>query len=829
MHVIIAFSYPHTVDDFYFHLSKIEELMERKGSISMSIIHLMPFGPPRIGKTSVKDRLAGKKPKGEPARKEHDRIVHPDVKHCSKSTGAADDTIRLYVEQSSSATYRVEEKWVEYDFDEEVISVIKGLESLVKTTDEREFHSDSQLMISTEDMQTQIELPQTDRLGEEQAATPQHSLHSSEKVNPAVGDDEKFKEYIDPFQPVADAFNNENSSKVKALVENSLTIHFTDTGGQPEFQEIIPMLVAGPSLFLLIFNLATKLDHTYEVRYDAVDEEIEPYMSSFTVQSVMLQCLASIACIGTQVGKTRPKVLFIGTHLDLLTDSDSQLRQISKQLWDAITGLKLGDLVIRNERHQIIFAVDNYDQSNENAFDAIRKKVTKDKELYKVDLPVPFVLLDFYLRQPKECRLDEKTCSRILKRFGLKMEELERFLKKEMNKTAVDICDPKLLAEAVRVLSNKQIPPETELLMHALMELNEKSHKRNQVISMKQFKTIATKCNVTSDSELKEALWTLHHLLGTIRHFPDVPELADTVITDQQLFFDVHTKLITRTFQRRSNSCCDRFLDEGFFTRHDLDKVWEQEKAHLTSDQLVALLQHLHILAPVKREDGSCEYFLPCVLKHARNAEAPKQPFSTPHKQIVDPLLVSFGFGFTPNGMFSGLLAFLMKYNKDGLTMELRTNQLFRDQASFLVKRHIYLMITAFPEYICFTLTHPENETVNTSGICTTVKRAIETGLNELGSRLNYNEEDAMPVFGFKCTCENPEPTHFTEYSSNPVCSLTQTSCNPPSSYSKWFEGKTMVIVFDSHITLLYFIADGASSRISTVQSRSVIQTLTGE
>ena len=104
-----------------------------------------------------------------------------------------------------------------------------------------------------------------------------------------------------------------------------------------------------------------------------------------------------------------------------------------------------------------------------------------------------------------------------------------------------------------------------------------------------------------------------------------------------------------------------------------------ERKAHLTGEQLVVPLQHLHILAPIVQEDGTRGYFLPCVLKHAT------QQCSNTDSSIADPLLVSFACGFKPNGMFSGLLAYFLQCNAQsyGLKIELR-KELFRDQASFL-------------------------------------------------------------------------------------------------------------------------------------------------
>ena len=200
----------------------------------------------------------------------------------------------------------------------------------------------------------------------------------------------------------------------------------------------------------------------------------------------------------------------------------------------------------------------------------------------------------------------------------------------------------------------------------------------------------------------------------------------------------------------------------------------------------MALLQHLHILASSVDEDGTRGYFLPCVLRHASQCSAV-------HNLIVDPLLVSFACGFTPNGMFCGLLVFFLQYN--GLNVKICKKQLYRDQASLYVKPFISLTIKAMPKYIRFSL-HQQCDTVNTSGICATVKVVIEKGLNEVASRLNY-KINAEPRFGFECTCGNQNPTHFTEYSCNPWCKSTEVYCKIPSfGFTKWFhKGEIMYII----------------------------------
>ena len=92
-----------------------------------------------------------------------------------------------------------------------------------------------------------------------------------------------------------ESIKHKDTSKVEKLLKDTLTIFYTDTGGQPEFQEVLPALVAGPTIFVLMFNLAKCLGARYTVTYRTSNEESNSYMSSFTVKNVFMQCLSSIA------------------------------------------------------------------------------------------------------------------------------------------------------------------------------------------------------------------------------------------------------------------------------------------------------------------------------------------------------------------------------------------------------------------------------------------------------------------------------------------------------------------------------------------------------
>ena len=152
---------------------------------------------------------------------------------------------------------------------------------------------------------------------------------------------------------------------VQSLFVRTFTIYFRDCGGQPEFHEVLPALVPHSTLFFLVFNLSEPLETQYKVTYKtSIGKVSHPYVSSFTVKQVLLQCLASISSIGKyskpqmnkvklmfiwlwkslvkclrkKVKMTISKVIIIGTHKDKLGDADDKVFHINNQFENELKG-----------------------------------------------------------------------------------------------------------------------------------------------------------------------------------------------------------------------------------------------------------------------------------------------------------------------------------------------------------------------------------------------------------------------------------------------------------------------------------------------------------
>ena len=68
-----------------------------------------------------------------------------------------------------------------------------------------------------------------------------------------------------------------------------------------------------------------------------------------------------------------------------------------------------------------------------------------------------------------------------------------------------------------------------------------------RTMSLVMCEEIAGKLRI-NPKELQDALWFLHHYIGTILYYPDIESLKDTVICDIQVVFDSASNLIKNTF-----------------------------------------------------------------------------------------------------------------------------------------------------------------------------------------------------------------------------------------------------------------------------------------
>jgi len=110
----------------------------------------------------------------------------------------------------------------------------------------------------------------------------------------------------------------EQSSGSEALMQVEL-VQITDTGGQPQFHEVLPAFLRGTTICIFVQKLSECLDAHPQVEY--YDENgiaiCTPYRSPKTNLQILKHCIRTMQSFRCQKGRGKaPKLVFIGTYKD---------------------------------------------------------------------------------------------------------------------------------------------------------------------------------------------------------------------------------------------------------------------------------------------------------------------------------------------------------------------------------------------------------------------------------------------------------------------------------------------------------------------------------
>ena len=530
-----------------------------------------------------------------------------------------------------------------------------------------------------------------------------------------------------PIEVFRDAFRKK-WSKLKNLDADHWTLYLTDTGGQPEFQELLPILVCGPSLFFLVFRLDLDLNSRYKVEYiKSSGESIVPYESGHTMQETLLQNLATIASTsivrivdGERVD-ILPSVFFVGTHKDLV--SDEQLRRIDSTLQGVVKrteAYREGMVQFASKSH-LILAVNNLSEGDEDVQQvrAAVERIGSQGDKYRVKTPFSWHMF-----------------SNILQRTNA------------------------------------------------------------PVLEYNQCYETAQQCGIGTRDEMNDALQFLHENVGVIRYYHDVEELREYVIKELRYLFDIITDLLvaTFTFDRTSPSLWKLFAKKGIFPL-DVFKKLARSTEFLPPSKLVALLQHLNIVALLKKDGASSQYFIPCVLAHFEGSQSSTSDTTV---SCVPPLLVTFESGYCPKGLFGAVAVYLLQ-NKMNSELEwgLEQEEIYQNQITFFVGPCNCFRLKVLPTFLSVqlcALPGVSTRRIPLPSVCNEVRRSIDSAVSEVSKALHCSRR-AAHSFGFFCpddvdANQPPHPATVTYLHGEPFnlkCPITQNRFDLPEGCQVWF------------------------------------------
>ena len=517
----------------------------------------------------------------------------------------------------------------------------------------------------------------------------------------------------------------------------SVPLQVIDTGGQPEFHEMLPALITGPAINLLVFKLTESLNDGYNITYRLPSGNSKPYKTSLTHEEMIFRSLSSIACltygtIGWNIGeelvkdKSESAAFLIGTHRDLV--DQEKVTTINKDLSDKLKSsdeLYGENLVQFHSGDQAIFTLDTINDKDE--IEHLQKALNQviDKRFHEVIVPTSWYVFSMKLRKRKAAVLTKTFCIKIANECGV----------------------PK------------------ESFMSALWYL----HHRVGVL--------------------------MH--FPEVEGLRDIVIIQIQVIFDRITKLITHQFTFSELGHAAASS---DFSDRGIFTEETLVKLATRKGDPLTPTRVVSLLQCLHIVAHLnikgKRKRLEKSYFMPCALRPFILGTA-----SSAHvvsDLCAPPLLVWFECGYTPVGVFCCLVVYLLEIT-DGPQWSLVGQRHYRNKIKFSVGQNFdEVSLIAYPTYIEVRVERRHHIPEPLGQLCSTILATLDSAIETVIRSLHYSCH-SQHLFGSYCSsCPSSCPPHpaVKHYPNSFVlkCVLYDQTCVIPDN-SLWFNKVICVYV----------------------------------
>ena len=479
----------------------------KKYGLTIKLRHakILICGPSEAGKTSFSRLLRNKK--------------HKDK---YKTTPVA-DAKQLLVSVKVNVT---DTSWIDLDSELEIQQLRQRYKHEISKNPNLNYDSsDNPLYEGQSKVQSGINESQASKLSE--------SIFDVNSPSDACLEDTSFLGDTDvlkpPFKSLA---SSHTTSEGRDLPEVWDVLTLLDTGGQPEFINLLPTINASTAIAFIVFNMSDGCDCLDKaVRAQHSNESYKKHKLNYTNFSLLKCLLSSIEDSALKedfypkqvnvLKDQHPKtvVYFVGTHADVLKEQrETVVDTLNERITELVEGIDDKKLVIQSD-----------------GCDA-------DKYLHPVDNTVP--------------RDGEKTYSLLF---------------------AQRICQ-----ESKKLLNQKALfdIPITWFIFELKLRLLYET-KRKVCVHLSEVKHIADITITTPEKSPEvwnikiEEVLKLYHLFGSLLYFSEVDGMKDYVIIYPQWLFCNLNKIIECKFVEGINnvSAINKVKKEGIFTKDLLDKI----------------------------------------------------------------------------------------------------------------------------------------------------------------------------------------------------------------------------------------------------------------
>ena len=256
-----------------------------------------------------------------------------------------------------------------------------------------------------------------------------------------------------------------------------------DSGGQPQFHELMSVFLNGATEFVYVFKVNESLDKKAVIRYFKEDTLVYEFTASQTNEETLKQCTRSMSSLTAQNPDIPPpNLLFLATHPDLVAVDKlpGVLDTLHKKLREILLP-KFKDQIIfcNKEGEDFIFTLNaaNPGKKDKECAEAIRVCLSGDREGKRVVVKVPLRWHALYYKLVEVSEglgkkvLSREQCGKVAESIRIDEGSCEEALN-FFNRLNMLFYFPKILADLVFI--------DPQIVLDKVTELVEESYRMSQ-------------------------------------------------------------------------------------------------------------------------------------------------------------------------------------------------------------------------------------------------------------------------------------------------------------------------------------------------------------
>ena len=367
------------------------------GYFVVKIVITIVVGPPGVGKTHVKYLLLEKKPPGQ-----------------RSSTNCAEAPVQIEVRTVSAAKFqKLGRKWKEVQTEQMLPLIARYIHSKAQEKGEAvpeelkaylEQLEPSTASSTSGDVAIATSIDDTttsDVDSSSPTATDEVSACSLPDGRPAsVNEAAVLKEMIDTvLGKLEKLIAGEGLSEEEAEeLFSKEWVYFTDSGGQPQFHELLPLFVRDVSSVVIVSRLSDRLDEYPLDEYYKDGKLVGRNECTHLTTEDQIKCLIRSLLSRTSASKL-PKIIMVGTHLDKAGECSESIEQKNDKLIEMLGSEFNEQLVYYQPFKELLFPLNalNPDQQDKAVADSIRSAI-ESSVAKEVNVPIWWYILELLIQ-----------------------------------------------------------------------------------------------------------------------------------------------------------------------------------------------------------------------------------------------------------------------------------------------------------------------------------------------------------------------------------------------------------------------------------------------